>query len=236
MIIPTPGAAAPISRARPCLDRADRRERILLGCGVAAGPVFFVIFSIAGALRPDYSALRHPVSSLEFGSDGWMQSVNFSLTGALVAVFAWGVQCSVRRLGGGWTVPVLLLAVGLGLIGAALFVPDPLSGYPPGSPPTAPEPTLHRVLHDLFSTPVFTALPAACVVMARRFAKAGLKVWAVYSALSALIMVALFVLTSVAFAQGTPLTSIGGLLQRLTLATGFAWIALVAAWSIRRWR
>ncbi len=225
---------ATVSAVRTCPERPDRREQILLGCGIAAGPVFFTIFSIAGALRPYYSPLRHPVSSLEFGPYGWIQSVNFLLTGVLVVLFGWGVRCTVRRLGGGWTVPVLLLVIGAGLIGAAVFVPDPLSGYPPGSPPTAPDPSLHRVLHDLFSTPVFTVLPAACVVMARRFAKAGVRPWAVYSGLSALIMVALFVLTSIAFAQGTALTSIGGLLQRLTLATGFAWITLVAAWSSRR--
>jgi hypothetical protein len=32
---------------------------------------------------------------------------------------------------------------------------------------------LHRVLHDLFSTPVFTLLPAAGIVLARRFGRSG---------------------------------------------------------------
>jgi hypothetical protein len=53
------------------------------------------------------------------------------------------------------------MAVGIGLVGAGFVDPDPLSGYPPGTPPTALNPSLHRILHDLFSTPVFTALPAA---------------------------------------------------------------------------
>lgn len=205
----------------------------LLACGVLAGPVFFAIFLIAGALRPDYDALRHPVSSLEFGPQGWVQSVNFVLTGTLVTLFGLGVRPLVRRLGGGLTVTILLMAVGIGLIGAGFFSPDPLSGYPPGSPPTAADPSTHRILHDLFSTPVFTALPAACIVLARRFAKAGMRTWMIYSAVSGALMVALFVLTSVAFSQGTALTAIGGLLQRLTLATGFAWMAMLGLHGIR---
>src|SRR5215211_7856737 len=69
-----------------------------------------------------------------------------------------GIRSTVRRLGGGSAVPILLIIVGIGLFGAGMFDPDPLSGYPPGTPPTAPDPSLHRVLHDLFSTPVFTLL------------------------------------------------------------------------------
>jgi hypothetical protein len=58
--------------------------------------------------------------------------------------------------------------VGLGLIGAGVFTSDPINGYPPGTPVPAPR-TLPGILHDQFSTPVFTALPAACLLMARRF-------------------------------------------------------------------
>jgi hypothetical protein len=62
----------------------------LLVCGMVAGPVFFAIFSTAGTVRPDYDPLRHPVSSLEFGPDGWVQSLNFLLTGTLVTLFGLG--------------------------------------------------------------------------------------------------------------------------------------------------
>jgi hypothetical membrane protein len=204
----------------------------LLVCGIVAGPLFFAIFLIAGALRPDYDPLRHPVSSLELGPTGWVQSLNFILTGTLVVLFGIGIRSTVRKLGGGRTVPILFMLVGAGLIGAGLFAPDPLSGYPPGTPPAAVSPSLHRVLHDLFSTPVFTALPAACIILSRRFAKRRRIGWAIYSALSAAMMIILFVMSSIAFAQGSPLTPIGGLLQRLTLAAGFLWMALLGLWSL----
>lgn len=232
----TPRSTDGTDRATPAVIPPARRDVVLLGCGLAAGPLFFLIFSIAGAVRPGYDPLRHPVSSLELGSDGWVQAANFLLTGTLVALCGWGLRRTLRQLGGGRTVPVLLVVVGIGLIGAGLFDPDPLSGYPPGTPPTALDPSWHRVLHDLCSTPVFTVLPAACVVMARRFSRSGLAPWAVCSAVSAALMVALFVATSIAFAQGSSLTPVGGLLQRLTLATGFSWLALVAWWSMRHRR
>ena len=201
---------------------------------IIAGPLFFAIFLTADALRPDYDPLRHPVSSLEFGPGGWVQRLNFLLTGTFVTLFGLSVRSPVRKLGGGRTVPILFMAVGIGLIGAALFEPDPLSGYPLGTPPAALYPSLHRVLHDLFSTPVFTALPAACVVLARRFAKSRMIGWAIYSALSAAMMSIFFVMSSIAFAQGSPLTPVGGLLQRLTLAVGFVWMALLGRWSWMR--
>ena len=169
---------------------------------MVAGPLFFLVFTVAGLVRPDYDPLRHPVSSLEFGPTGWVQALNFIVTGTLVTLFAWGVRSPVRLLGGGRTVPVLIMAVGLGLVGAGFFDPDPISGYPPGTPPIALHASLHRVLHDLFSTPVFTALPAACIVLARRFAKVRMIGWAVYSAISAALMVIFFVLSSIAFGQG----------------------------------
>ena len=210
----------------------SRWQTACLVCGIVAGPLFFAIFSIAGFL-PEYDPLRHPISSLEFGPDGWVQSLNFILTGILVTLFGWGVRAPIRRLGGGRTVPILLIVVGIGLIGAGFFDPDPLSGYPPGPPPTALNASLHRVLHDLFSTPVFTALPAACIVLARRFAKSRMITWAVYSAVSGALMIFFFVLSSIAFAQGSLLTPIGGLLQRLTLAFGFTWMALLG-WTWTR--
>ena len=205
----------------------------LLACGVLAGPVFFASFLIAGALRPDYDALRHPVSSLEFGPQGWVQSVNFVLTGTLVTLFGLGVRPLVRRLGGGLTVTILLMAVGIGLIGAGFFESRSVERLPAWllrrPPPILYGPDSARPV----STPVFTALPAACIVLARRFAKAGMRTWMIYSAVSGALMVALFVLTSMAFNQGTALTAIGGLLQRLTLATGFAWMAMLGLHGIR---
>ncbi len=165
-------------------------------CGVL-GPVIFVAsFLVQGALRSGYEPLRHPVSSLSLGSAGWVQMATFLLTGLLIAAYAVGL----RRAGCGWWTPVLVGLVGVGLVGAGIFAADPISGYPPGSPVSAP-PTTHGIAHQLFSTPVFTALPAAMLVMTRRFLRSGERGWARYSLLSAALFFGSFVLSSFGFGQ-----------------------------------
>ena len=76
---------------------------------------------------------------------------------------------------------------------------------------------------------MFTALPLACIVLTRRFAKVRMIGWALYSSVSAALMAILFVLSSIAFAQRlSSLTPYGGFVQRSALAVGFAWLTLLA--------
>jgi hypothetical membrane protein len=194
-------------------------DRLLLRAGIA-GPVLFVaVFLVAGVLRAGYDPFRHPVSSLSFGPAGWIQATSFVLTGLLVVAYAVGL----RRAGAGLWAPILVALVGVGLVGAGFFLTDPISGYPPGVPPLPRTP--HGVFHDLFSTPVFTALPAACFVVAYRLRRTA---FGIYSLASGLGVIVFFVLTSVGFAQNPALVGIGGLLQRITLLIGFGWLAALA--------
>lgn len=92
--------------------------------------------------------------------------------------------------------------------------------------------TTHGVLHDLSSTPVFLGLPAACLVVAYRFVKSGHRAWAGYSLATAIASLTCFVLTSRGFAQDPTFVPIGGLLQRLTLAIGWAWFTALALYLL----
>jgi hypothetical protein len=198
------------------------RSRLLLG-GVIGPVVFVASFLVQGALRSGYDALRHPVSSLSLGPAGWVQMATFWFTGLLIAAYAVGL----RRAGCGWWTPFLVGLVGVGLVGAGIFMADPISGYPPGSPMPAP-PTAHGIAHQLFSTPVFTALPAAMLVMTRRFLRSDERGWAWYSVLSALLFFGCFVLSSFGFNQNRVLMPVGGLCQRLALVVGLSWLAALA--------
>jgi hypothetical protein len=196
--------------------------------------LFIVVFLIEGAvpaIRPDgYSPLRHPISTFAIGEFGWIQVANFLVTGALLVAFAMGV----RRAGGGIWAPVLIGLVGVGLIGAGVFTADPLSGYPPGTPAMPAMGTTHGVLHEAFSAPVFLGLPAAAGLVGYRFAKSGHRWWAGYSVGTAVAFLALFVLTSMGFAQTPAFVAVGGLLQRLTITVGFSWLTVLALHLIRR--
>ncbi len=208
----------------------DQSSKLWLACGVI-GPLLFVsVFLIEGATRANYSALRQPISSLSIGESGWMQRVNFLITGLLLLVFALGLRRAAR--GTIWG-PVLVGLVGIGLMGAGLFVADPFNGYPPGTPLLPTVRSTHGILHDLFGVPVFLGLPIACLVFSRRFAKEGERGWAIYSVLTCVSMLAVFVLTSMGLNQLLGLADIAGLLQRLTLCIGLSWIVLLALHLLR---
>jgi Protein of unknown function (DUF998) len=107
------------------------KTKTLLLCGAIAGPLFVAAFLIEGATRASYDPLRHPVSSLAFGDSGWTQRTNFLITGLLTLAFAVGLRRALRTLGGSTWGPLLVGAYAIGLLGAGIFVADPMNGYPP---------------------------------------------------------------------------------------------------------
>ncbi len=204
-------------------------QRGLLTCGIVAGPLFVVVFLIGGALRPDYSPMRQPVSSLSIGSMGWTQMANFLVTGLLVLAFALGLQ----QRGNGLLLPILVGLIGVGLIGAGVFTCDPFNGYPPGTP-LSPVATTSGTLHGAFSSLFFFGLPIACLVAARQFTREGSGGFAGYCVATAVAFVALFVLAALGAAQNPAFLPIVGLMQRLCLAVGFAWLTILALRKARQ--
>ncbi|MFI7580757.1 DUF998 domain-containing protein [Kocuria sp. M4R5S9] len=204
-------------------------NRILLGCGAAAGPVFIATFLVTGAVRADYDPMRHPVSSLALGPGGWVQQASFCLNGMMYLAFAAGLVRTQGRRCAPLTGILLVAAAGAGQIGAGIFITDPVSGYPPGtahvlSGYSGPE----ALMHDVAAVPVFLGIPAAALIWARASARHRCHCWALYSGATAVIMLAGLALTSAAFAQAPALAPVGGLLQRLTVGTGMTWLSALA--------
>jgi hypothetical protein len=214
---------------------SSTRNRALLAGGALAGPLFTAAWVLEGATRAHYDPLRHPVSSLELGPFGWTQQANFVVAGLLTLGFAVGLRRALRPLGGSTWGPLLVAAHGVGLLGAGLFVTDPVSGYPPGTADRLPAyGSAHAALHDLLSVGTFVGLPLACLVLARRFAGWRRRGWAAYSAVSGVVMAAGTVLTSLAFNQVEPLVQAGGLLQRATVTVGWTWLTVLAIHLLER--
>jgi hypothetical protein len=205
-----------------------QKLRRLITCGLV-GPVFFIgLFLAQGLVGEGYNPMIHPVSALSIGPRGWIQAANFIVSGLLILAFAFGLKLAIHPSRGSTWGPILIGAVGVGLIGAGLFTCDPLNGYPAGTPLFPTVRTLPGRLHDLFSLPVFTALPAACFIFTRRFFKGGKPGWALYSLLSGLAMLVLFVLAGLGFRQIPGFFEIAGLLQRLSIIAGLGWISIMA--------
>ncbi|MEV4260818.1 DUF998 domain-containing protein [Kribbella sp. NPDC049584] len=200
---------------------AERRTRTdrLLACGLVAGPLFVVVFMLESAFKgAGYSALRHPVSSLELGGGGWVQVANFLVAGVLTMAFALGVWRSGHRAGA-----VLIGVWGVGLLGAGVFTTDPVSGFPLGTP-AASDYTTSGAMHDGFSLPAFLALFVAQLVLSRGNGRR----WLVYSLLSATAYLVCFFLASAGFNQTAGLVAVGGLFQRLAVVVGWGFTIALA--------
>jgi len=209
------------------------KTKTLLACGVIGGPLFVATFLVEGATRAGYDPLRHPVSSLALGYSGWTQDANFIVTGLLTLAFAAGLRRALRPPEGSTWGPLLVGVWAVGLLGAGIFVTDPVSGYPPGTPDRAVQYSWHGALHDLFSLLAFVALAAACFVFGRWFTGRGERGWAIYSAVSGVVFAVAFVLSSAGFGQAEGHVDLAGLFQRVAVTVGFGWLTLLAVHFLR---
>ena len=203
----------------------DSQTRLLLICGALAGPLFIIAWFIEGLNRDGYNPMRHPISALSLGEFGWTQIANFIVTGILTLVLAFGLRTAFQRGRGKTWIFILITIVGLGFLGTGLFATDPLNGYPPGTPAILLPPTLIGLLHVLFASFVF-GLPIACFVMARHFDDQGEHNWAIYSKITAVAFIIVYLLAMAGFLQLPGLVNYAGLLQRISVVIGLTWMAL----------
>jgi len=130
--------------------------------------------------------------------------------------------------------PALTGAAGAGLIASAVFATDPVSGYPPGTPDALTHPTRTGIAHNLAAVPVFAGLPAAALASSWRSWRAGQHRFGLYSAGTAITMLATAALAGAGFGQSPRLVNLGGLFQRAAIITGFAWLTTLSAQALRR--
>jgi hypothetical protein len=196
--------------------------------------VFVAVFLLEGAAREGYRPLRHPVSSLALGPRGWIQAVNFTTTGTLFLAGATGLAKAGDAAAAGQPVPALIGAAGAGLLTAAAFPTDPVSGYPPGTPDALRPVSRVGLAHNLSAAPVFLGLPVAALTCGWRSWRAGQHRFGLYCASSGIAMLASTVMSSAGFGQSPRLVRYGGLFQRVSIITGFGWLTAVSARALGR--
>ena len=128
-------------------------------------------------------------SGLSLGPYGWIQNLNFALSGALLATFAVGLHRGIR--GGSKAGPALLFVAGLAMALLA-FETDPIEG-------TGPR-TLHGWVHDASFVLFVLALISALFLLWRRMREDRL--WrghARYTLVTAILAMTLLFLPGVAY-------------------------------------
>jgi hypothetical membrane protein len=172
----------------------DSLERGLVSCGALAGPLFLAAAIVQGLIRPGFDLDHQPISFLSVGRLGWVQQSNFVLAGLLMIAFAIGVRRVCGGLSSRRLAPIALGGLGIGLIIAGVFAPDPGFGYPPGTPDGPPKHlTYHSTLHGLGFTLSFICFAVACIVFAREAARRGNWFSVSVTAAAAVVAVALAV-------------------------------------------
>lgn len=165
--------------------------KTLLRCGMFAGPVFVGGSLAQAATRDGYDLRRHPVSLLSLGEHGWLQVAVFVVSGALLIACAAGLRRVLHPGRAGTWGPVLVGALGAGLVLAGVFVTDAGAGFPPGAPEGAPELSWHGWLHGLGTTVSFNGMAVGCLVFARRFAGDRERGWTAVAVTAAVLPTAL---------------------------------------------
>ena len=207
------GGATPPTRTTTGATRA------LLGCGIAAGPLFVLVTAAQVLTREGFDLGRHPISLLALGELGWIQVANFVVAGLLVVAGAVGMRRVLHPGRAGTWGPLLVGAFGVGLALGGVFPADPYLGFPVGSPAPATR-SWHSLVHDLAPGLALDAVIVATLVFARRFAGLRRRGWMVYGlATGAAVLVLSF------------WPSLDGISVRLAVAVtlAFAWVAALAA-------
>ncbi len=219
----------PLTQTGQSTDAQTRRTKALLACGMIAGPLYIVVGSLQILIRPGFDPTRNDLSQMSLGSLGWIQIMNFMVTGLLVIASAVGMRRAIRGSKGGTWGPLLLSIYGLGLIGAGFFSADPGNGFPPGTPMNAHIISWHGIVHTISGGLGFLGLISACFVFASRFASRRQWGWAAYSIATGVFFLAAFIGIASGSQQGGTTLVIVTLAFTAAVVIGWAWIAVMAA-------
>ena len=215
------------------ISNIDNKWFIL--CGLIASLFFTLSWIIQEAFRPMYNPLMHPISSLSYGSLGWIQVATFFITGVLILLFAYGVwETWKKEVALSQWIPIIVTLCGIAFIGCAIFTSDFANGYPAGTPVVITNPTFSGIMHQAWVSLLFFATPGGCFIIGNYFAyKRELK-WLLYSSISGFMFLIFAFFTAIGFYQPPGFEIYAGLFQRITLTIGFLWIAMVSLYFFRK--
>jgi len=198
--------------------------RKLALAGIVAPIWFTVLVVIQSVLQPDYSQIAQPISALAAWRLGWVQNLNFFVTGPLLIAFAVGLHIGVARRRAGWIAPLLLVTSGVGtiLVGVFPWRREGVELFEPAG-------------HVVGAFCVFLGAGLGLIAMSWRMAAdPSWRGLVKYTRACGIAIVAMFfTLGFFAVDKGTPLHPWAGLLQRLLLAV---WLPCMVVLSNKLFR
>ncbi|MCB5167549.1 DUF998 domain-containing protein [Streptomyces bambusae] len=174
-----PTLSTPAGTTAPTGSRLLRDPRTLLACGAVAGPLFLATGLALGLTDDSFDFASNALSQLSLGDSGWLHRVVFLATGALTLAGAAGIRKALPGTTAGTWAPRLVAVLGASFVLNSVFSADPGAGYPAGTPEGPPAAmSAHGAIHMLGAGAGFLALCVAFLLLAREFAAAGHRGWA----------------------------------------------------------
>ncbi|WLQ42147.1 DUF998 domain-containing protein [Streptomyces laculatispora] len=190
-------------------------SRRLSAGAVLAGPLFLGAGIVQGFAREGFDFTRNAISQLALGDLGWIQTVSFLLTGALLLLGAAGLRRVLRPEPGGTWGPALIAVFGASFLAAAAFRADPGGGFPVGSPDVGTM-SAHGAGHMTAGGIGYLALSVALLVLARPLAARGHRGWALASRIAPVVVLTGFMASAASV-----------LVFTLGAGSGLCWLAAV---------
>ncbi len=192
--------------------------------GVVGPLLFWSVLTILGQTQFGYNPLSSDISLLALGSNGWVQTANFVIFGALIILFQEHVQRTVAP-GKVWgVINVLAIACGLGLVSIAVFPTDRVGTW-----------TIHGAIHLGVVAALALLLPLSCLATAARIRRD--RAWRGYGAFSVLVGSLTSALTMVLLLVWSGLWHAShpwlGLYERITFALPCLWMEAMAIRLLR---
>jgi len=206
-------------------------KNYLLLSGILGSFLFIFVSMIDGLTRPYYISTYHFISHLGLGERSWLGNSSSIVIGLLFLVFSY--RLSQIRIKGNQINNIYYLLLSIGLIGSAIFVMDPIMGYPPG---TEFELTFRGRLHDAFSILIIFSLISNCFYWSKLFKKMNLSGLSHYSLISGImimvsvIILGLLLLLEFLMYNNLPL----GVFERILFYTGFIWNFYISFWLFKQ--
>jgi hypothetical protein len=183
------------------------KTQAALLAGGFGGVLFVLTFLMLGAFVPSYHGLRETISALEFTPFGWAQRANFFVFGLMLMAFAIALRRELGSGRGAVLIPAFQALSGVGVIGDAIFVHEPL-----------------HLISDLVT---FNSALLVLFLFAWRFSgDTRWRGWTAYSLVTALLMMSFLTAFGVANHMGGP----AGALEKIASLTRTLWSALLVVY------
>ena len=182
-------------------------QTVLLCSGVIGAVLFTTIYFCFGVISPNYFMIHESISRLQLQPYGWIQSLNYIISGILICAFAIALRKELVAGFGSNLIPFFHLLMGLGSIILGMFLNHQVQLYTGGI--------------------IFLSLIIGLLLLTRRFSSdPQWHVWATYTVFCVLLMIALCVLFTY---SATHEDGLAGVFERLIVITRLVWLVFFTA-------